>query len=207
MFAFASLYPFIVAAFAIELTPGPNMTYLAALGATQGRSAAFAAVLGVALGLFILGLVASVGPTAVVLQHPAVRTALPWVGAAYLCWLAFDGWRDSRRPAEDHLQRPERLAVYFRQGLITNLLNFKAALIFLTLVPATLPPDGSGWSAQVLLVLVYVVIATAVHASIAMGAGALKPYLVKGEWRRAAGWVFAVILVAIAAWLLIEGTK
>ena len=52
---------FLLASLLIELTPGPNMTWLAALGASRGRAAALAAVGGVALGLAFAGAVAGFG--------------------------------------------------------------------------------------------------------------------------------------------------
>lgn len=55
----ADLAGFALASVLIELTPGPNMTYLAVLSARQGRVSGYVAVLGVALGLAIMG-----GPSA-----------------------------------------------------------------------------------------------------------------------------------------------
>lgn len=55
-----------IAAFAltslvIELTPGPNMAWLALLSVERGRIAGLAATAGVALGLLLLGLAAGFG--------------------------------------------------------------------------------------------------------------------------------------------------
>ena len=61
-----TLLTFAVTCLVIELTPGPNMAYLAILSATKGRRAGFAATLGVALGLSIVGLAAALGLTALI---------------------------------------------------------------------------------------------------------------------------------------------
>src|ERR1700741_833391 len=88
------LIAFVLTSLIIEMTPGPNMAYLAVLGASRGRIAGFAAVLGVALGLALLGIVAGLGGGSFVLNNPAIYESLRWAGALYLCWLAFDSWRD-----------------------------------------------------------------------------------------------------------------
>ena len=61
-----TLLAFAVTCLVIELTPGPNMAYLAMLSATKGRRAGFAATLGVALGLLVIGLAAALGLTALI---------------------------------------------------------------------------------------------------------------------------------------------
>lgn len=61
-----SFLSFVLTCVIIELTPGPNMAYLAILSASYGRRAGFAAVLGVALGLGIVGIIAALGVAAVI---------------------------------------------------------------------------------------------------------------------------------------------
>ena len=70
------------------------MAYLAVLGASRGRLAGFCAVLGVAFGLALLGIAVGLGGGSLVLNNRVVYESLRWAGALYLCWLAFDGWRE-----------------------------------------------------------------------------------------------------------------
>src|SRR6476659_2444436 len=86
------LAAFILTSFIIEMTPGPNMAYLAVLGASRGRLAGFSAVLGVAF-VALLGIAVGLGGGSLVLNNRVVYESLRWAGALYLCWLAFDGWR------------------------------------------------------------------------------------------------------------------
>ncbi|MGL5010530.1 MAG: LysE family translocator, partial [Paracoccaceae bacterium] len=79
---------FTVAAVAIELTPGPNMVWLAIVAATDGRRAGYAAVAGVALGLAVIGVAAAYGLAALVAGSPVAYQVLRWAGVAYLLWLA-----------------------------------------------------------------------------------------------------------------------
>src|SRR3954470_21204618 len=128
------LVAFVLTSLIIEMTPGPNMAYLAVLSASRGRIAGFFAVLGVALGLALLGTAAWLGGGSLVLNNRVAYEGLRWAGALYLCWLAFDSWRDGRQPIET-VPVSQSHMVHFCRGLATNLLNPKAALFFISVVP------------------------------------------------------------------------
>ena len=194
------LLPFIVTSFAIELTPGPNMAYLAVLSVDRGRAAGLAAVAGVALGLLVLGLLAGFGLGTIVSQTRWLFELLRWGGVAYLLWLAWDSYRDAQRPL-DELPEGEKLKGFFTRGLVTNLLNPKAALFYVTVLPNFLVETSPKGAQSLALTLVYVAVATIVHAGIAVAGGSLQPILSSRQWRGRLGIVFAVLLVAVAIWL------
>ena len=200
------LIAFVLTSLIIEMTPGPNMAYLAVLGASRGRIAGFSAVLGVALGLALLGIAVGLGGGSLVLNNRLAYESLRWAGALYLCWLAFDSWRDSRQPIEA-LPLSRSSFVHFRRGFITNLLNPKAALFFIAVVPEFV--DGPAPSARELAILVsiYVAVATLVHGLIVVLAGGLRTFLAAPQRREMAGNFFAVLLVAIAIWLFVSGMR
>lgn len=196
----AALFSFAVASLLIELTPGPNMTYLAILAAARGRAPGLAAVGGVALGLALLGLLAVFGLGALVLEQPWLYQSLRWAGVAYLLYLAWEAWSDSRRPIAP-LDPDGNNWRYFRRGLITNLLNPKAALFYITVMPGFLTTTTV--RETVLFATAYVVVATGVHASVVLLAGSVQPLLTRPERRRVMGGVFAVLLIGIATWVAI----
>jgi threonine/homoserine/homoserine lactone efflux protein len=94
----SALVAFVLTSLIIEMTPGPNMAFLAVLGASRGRIAGLAAVLGVASGLALLGVVVGLGAGSLILNNRLVYESLRWAGALYLCWLAYDSWREGRQP-------------------------------------------------------------------------------------------------------------
>ena len=85
-----SLLAFVLTVTLIELTPGPNMGYLAVLAASAGRRAGLAATAGVAFGLLGIGIASSLGLAAIVAASNPLYEALRW--ALYLLWLAWQGW-------------------------------------------------------------------------------------------------------------------
>ena len=116
---------FALTATLIELTPGPNMAYLAIVAVSQGRKPGYAAAVGVSLGLAIVGIAAALGVAAAINASPLLYQVLRWGGVIYLFWLAYEGWRDANEEIE-HAPLGSSNMRYFRRGLITNLLNPKA---------------------------------------------------------------------------------
>src|SRR6476620_3219009 len=155
------LVAFILTSFIIEMPPGPNMAYLAVLGASRGRLAGFSAVLGVAL-VALLGIAVGIGGGSLVLNNRVVYESLRWAGALYLCWLAFDGWRAARKPIEAVPVSPSHF-IHFRRGFVTNLLTPKAAVFFIAVLPEFTQGPAPPARELALLVSVYVGIATLVH--------------------------------------------
>lgn len=191
---------FALTSLVIELTPGPNMAWLALLSVERGRLAGLAAVAGVALGLLALGLAASLGLGALVATNNWLYEALRWAGVAFLLYLAWDSYKESREPAEVRVNK-DGLVVFFRRGLVTNLLNPKAALFYVTVVPNFVQPNSSSTWQSLTLIGLYVLIATGVHAAIALAGGQLQPLFATDRARRVLGVVAAVLLVAIAVWV------
>jgi len=199
------LVAFILTSFIIEMTPGPNMAYLAVLGASRGRLAGFSAVLGVAF-VALLGIAVGLGGGSLVLNNRVVYESLRWAGALYLCWLAFDGWRAARKPIEAVPVSPSHF-IHFRRGFVTNRLTPKAAVFFIAVLPEFTQGPAPPARELALLVSVYVGIATLVHGLVVVPAGGLQMLFAAPQRRKMAGNIFAVLLLAIAVWLFVSGRR
>lgn len=186
----------------IELTPGPNMAYLAALTLANGRRAGLAAVAGVAMGLALIGLAAALGFAALVAASPLLWNALRWAGTAYLFYLAWETWREDKETSPAGMQGA---AVdrhrYFVRGFVTNVLNPKAALFYVAILPRFLPQDAS-LTDGLLLTGISVAVATVVHVAIVLLAATLHPLLSAPARLRKTRRALAIGLAAIALWFL-----
>lgn len=192
---------FALTAFIIELTPGPNMAYLAALSLSQGMRAGFSAVAGVALGLSVYGVAAALGLTAVIDRSRLLYEVLRWAGVAYLLWLAWEGWARERENSPSRAEEQHQPWPAFRRGLITNLLNPKAAVFYIAMLPEFIRDDGRTVLMQTLILSgIYVGIATAVHAAIVIMAGSLQNVVSTADRRLRVRRALALVLVAIAIW-------
>ncbi len=190
-------WSFVMASILIELTPGPNMTWLAVLGASRGRAIALAAVGGICVGLAIAGTVAGVGLTAILTQWPVLFQALRWIGTIYLFYLAWDAWRDAEKQNETFVGGAMRA---FQQGLITNILNPKAYLFY----AAVLPQFISGVMPVAFeitgLTTIYVLVATVIHSCIAVLSGTLAEFLKTSPKAVFIRKVLAVLIAIAAVW-------
>jgi threonine/homoserine/homoserine lactone efflux protein len=193
----AAIVPFALTSLLIELTPGPNMTYLALVSAQSGRRAGFAAVAGVAIGLAIIGVAAALGLSTVLAASPLAYAVLRWAGVVYLIYLSWDTWRDGR---EKNGPLVDSASQFFVRGLVTNLLNPKAMVFYVGVLPTFLNMDGDLIRQSVILALVYVLIATTVHVLIVALAGTVQPLLTSPKLRKRTAAVFALMLLGVALW-------
>jgi threonine/homoserine/homoserine lactone efflux protein len=199
------LVAFVLTSLIIEMTPGPNMAYLAVVSASRGRLAGFAAVLDVALGLAFLGIAVGLGGGSLVLSNRVIYESLRWAGVLYLCWLAFDSWREARQPIAT-VPVSRSYFIHFRRGFVANLLNPKAALFFIAVLPEFILGPASA-NELAILVSIYVGVATLVHGLIVVLASGLQAFLAAPQRREIAGNIFAILLLAIAIWLFVSGRR
>jgi threonine/homoserine/homoserine lactone efflux protein len=195
---------FVIASVLIELTPGPNMLYLTIVAATDGRRAGMATVAGVALGLGLVGVAAAYGLAAAITAVPLLRWALRWGGVAFLLWLAWDGWRAAGMGEAGPMTPAAPLLSRFRRGLVANLLNPKAALFYIAVLPGFVVPGGPVMPQVLFLTALYVAIATAIHAAIVAMAGSFRRWLEdpvrEGRLRR----ILSAGLALVALWFAWE---
>jgi threonine/homoserine/homoserine lactone efflux protein len=168
-------------ALGMVLTPGPNMIYLVSRSICQGPMAGLISLGGVALGFVFYMLCAAFGITALVFAVPYAYDALRLAGAAYLLWLAWQALQPGGRSAFEVKQLPQdsprRL---FLMGLVTNLLNPKAAMLYLSLLPQFIDPAaGNVFMQSIVLGLTQISISLAVNACIALAAGSIALLLIR----------------------------
>jgi threonine/homoserine/homoserine lactone efflux protein len=193
----ATILSFTLASFLIELTPGPNMTYLALVAASDGRRAGFMTVLGVALGLAVVGIVAAVGVSEMIQASNLLYEGLRWAGVVFLLYLAWEGWTSG---VDVTAQGERSHGRYFSRGLMTNLLNPKAAVFYVAVLPTFLDPGRPPLPQTIALTAIYVAVATAVHAAIVVLAGSLEPLLNDPRREVIARRSLSALLAAVALW-------
>jgi threonine/homoserine/homoserine lactone efflux protein len=192
---------FLLTSLIVELTPGPNMGTLASLTLHAGRRGGLAVVAGIALGLAIVGALAAFGLTALIADVPLAYQLLRWGGVLYMLYLAFDTWRDAGAEDAD-IENDNSL---FLRGLTINLLNPKAAVFYVAILPTFIDPArGSVLVQNLILVAIFVAVATTVHAAIVLLAARLRPVLVSGTGERRVRRLLAGAMVLIALWFAWE---
>jgi threonine/homoserine/homoserine lactone efflux protein len=175
---------FLGAALVLNLTPGPDMMYVAARSVSDGATAGIVAAFGVAGGLLLHVAALALGLAALLAAAPLAYTLIRVAGAIYLIAL---GLRLLLRPrgATPAARLPRAtLRTIFLQGVITNALNPKVALFFLAFLPQFVDPAGRPAALQFLLLgLLFNVQGTAVNVLVAMLASRGTAWLRSNEWR------------------------
>ncbi len=196
--------PFLVAVTLVELTPGPNMGYLAALSASEGRLAGFRAVLGVTLGLAIYMLLSVAGVAELIAAAPLAYAALRWAGVAYLLYLAWEAWRGAGETSPGHASGAGRAAPFWR-GLFANLLNPKAAVFYITLLPSFIVEGRAPfWVQASILGVAHITISFVVHSAIVIGAARAGALVADAGHAAPVRRGLALAIAAIALWLAWE---
>lgn len=203
----SSLLGIAAVALGLVLTPGPNMIYLVSRSITQGRAAGLVSLMGVAVGFFVYLLLATVGIAAVFALVPPVYTAIKLVGAVYLLWLAWNAVKPGGRSAFVPKQLPaDPRRKLFTMGLVTNLLNPKIAVLYVSLLPQFVDTSKDHVAAQILILgLTQITIALTVNSLIVITAGSVSRFLTsRPAWLRAQRYMMGTVLAALGIRIAVE---
>jgi threonine/homoserine/homoserine lactone efflux protein len=147
---------FAIAALLLIMMPGPDQVLITRNVVVGGRYGGLLTMLGGVLGLTVHAGVAALGLSALLLASATAFTVLKIVGAVYLLWLAVQmlrsAMRSGRTPlADEAVAAPLQRWAYLRQGFLSNALNPKVALFFVTFLPQFLSADSGSPRAEALL--------------------------------------------------------
>lgn len=195
---------FAFTALLIELTPGPNMVWLALLSARRGLKAGLAATLGILLGLGLLLLTVVLGIARLVEAYPGVAYAMSLAGIAFMVWLAWDAWREPQAETWSGSEARDGTLKAFRRGFIINILNAKAAIFFLTVLPNFVDRQANEGAQYIVLGALYLAIATAIHLVLVLGGERLGRIVRRQANSKHMRAISAMALVGVAIWMGIK---
>ena len=206
----AHLTGFALVALAMVLTPGPNMIYVISRSIAQGPAAGLVSVAGVALGFVVYIFSAAIGITALIFAVPIAYDALRFAGAAYLLWLAWQALRPGgTSPFAVRILPPDTVRKLFLMGFLTNLLNPKVAMLYLSLLPQFIDPDrGSVLAQSLALGAVQVSVSITCNSIIAIFAGSISRFLAAHPlWSKLQRWLMGTVLAGLAVNMAVEARR
>ena len=201
------LLTFALVALGMVLTPGPNMIYLVSRSISQGPQAGLISLGGVAVGFIFYVACAAFGITALLMAVPYAYDALRIGGALYLLYMAWQAIRPGgRSPFQVHDLPKSSPRQLFTMGLLTNLLNPKIAVMYVSLLPQFIQPDhGSVFTQSLALGMTQVVISLSVNALIAIMAGSIAGFLAgRPLWMAVQRWLMGTVLAGLAVRMLVD---
>lgn len=157
-----SLIAFVGAAAVVIVAPGMDTALVLRTAAVEGPRRGLQATLGIALGCLVRGASVALGLSAVLTASHTAYTLIKWSGAAYLAYL---GLRMLIRPRENlapsRAEPQERDAggalIALRRGLLTNLLNPKCGVFYVSFLPMFVPSGYAVAPIIFMLALIHVV--------------------------------------------------
>ncbi len=200
----APLAIFVVAALALNISPGPDMLYVIARSLEHGRRAGIVSALGIGAGTLVHMFVTAVGLSAILLSSPIAYELIRYVGAAYLAYLGIrmllakaSNEADEKKSASTN--NDLNLRRVFRQGATTNILNPKVALFFLAFLPQFVDQSKGSVPVQIILFgLLFDTSGTSVNIIVAALAGRFSESMKNHSgFRRFQKLVPAAILIAL----------
>ncbi len=187
----------------LTVTPGPDMALVLRNGISGGSRAAWRTGLGCCAGIAVHATFAVVGLSALLVASATAFTVVKLAGAAYLVYLGVGTLLSSRKPtqtADEQGAEPATTAAGlspFRQGLVTNLLNPKIAVLFLTLIPQFVSPGERAFQTTTTLAVVFLATAVVWWGVFSLAVGGLGRVLSRESVRRVLDRVTGTVLVAL----------
>lgn len=201
----AVLSAFTLAALALTITPGPDMTLFLGRALTQGRAAGMAAMLGAATGVVIHTLLAAFGISALIQASPDGFFLLKAAGALYLMWLAVQAVREGSSFALNaETQKKNSLLSNWLTGIGINLLNPKIVIFFITFLPQFVTTtDPNAAAKMIFLGFYFIAIAVFCCTFMIIAVDRLSETLKRNpKITRVIDWIFAGVFSAFAVRIL-----
>ena len=193
---------FALAALVLVISPGPNMIYLISRSITQGRKAGIISLAGVICGFLFHIVMVSFGLTAILFAVPLAYTTLKTLGVIYLLYLAYQSIKPNGKNIFDIKKdlpedKPGKL---FSIGFLTNVLNPKVAVFYLSFFPQFIKPEyGSVMTQSLQLGAVQVLVSFSVNFIIVLTASRVAIFFAKKpSWVKAQKWFMASVLTGLA---------
>ena len=204
MLSIETLITFFTASILLGLAPGPDNIFVLTQSALRGRGPGLIVMLGLCTGLIVHTLAVALG-VAIIFQTSAIAfSALKFVGAGYLVYLAWQAFRASAAKIEG---APDGIVNYrklYCRGIIMNITNPKVSIFFLAFLPQFADPARGPVAFQLLLLGGLFIIATiVVFGGIALLAGTLGQWLNRSDrtqkiLNKVAGTVFLGLALKLA---------
>ncbi|MBD2100573.1 LysE family translocator [Leptolyngbya sp. FACHB-261] len=195
----ATLIVFCLAVLALLATPGPDMLYVIARSAGQGRMAGMVSVLGLCAGDLVHIFAAAVGLSTLLMTSALAYKIIKYVGAAYLVYLGLRMLISREERAEFQASSGDNFLKIFAQGALSSMLNPKVALFFLSFLPQFIDPAKGQVLGQIIaLSFAWLLISLLAYTSLAMVAGTFSHWLRgRSSFARFQKWLTGSILVGL----------
>ncbi|MGF7150024.1 threonine/homoserine/homoserine lactone efflux protein [Sphingomonas zeicaulis] len=195
-----TLLAFLGTATILTMAPGLDTAMVLRTAAAEGPRHGAAAAFGIGLGCLCWGSAAAFGVGTLFAALPMLFLALKWAGAAYLGWLGVNLLLAPRRAfsaAGAVARGAPTLGQAAGRGFMTNILNPKVGLFYLTLLPQFVPAGDDASGSALTLALTHVAIATSWFILLAVATGLIRPALQRPQVMTGLDRVTGMVLILL----------
>ncbi|MCR8866996.1 LysE family translocator [Priestia megaterium] len=158
-----NFYLFVITCVFLVILPGPDTAIMTKNTLTVGKQGGFKTMLGICCALSIHTLTAIVGLSAIIAKSALLFSIFKYVGAVYLIYLGVKSlWtlrnKEKAEITETVAKNKHKNKSSFKQGFLTNLLNPKIAVFFLTFLPQFVNPGSRTFMSFLILGITYIVL-------------------------------------------------
>ncbi len=211
MIPFTETLYFALAALVLVISPGPNMIYLISRSISQGKKAGLISLAGVICGFLFHIIMVSFGLTAILFAVPIAYSTLKILGVIYLLYLAFQAIKPNSKSIFERnknlsIDKPRKL---FSIGFLTNVLNPKVAVFYLSFFPQFIKQEyGSIMIQSLQLGITQMIVSFSVNFIIVLTAAKVSLFFARNPtWVKAQKWFMASVLSALAVKMALTNAK
>ncbi|MFE7721742.1 LysE family translocator [Nocardia rhizosphaerihabitans] len=207
---FAAVLSFTLAAIVLVLLPGPDTLVVVRSLVRGGRSAGIRTASGVLCGLAVWVVAAVLGLSALLRASEIGYEALELVGACYLVWIGVQSLKALRQPvdvatgAAAGSTAPLDRVGNFGAGFLTDILNPKIGVLFVTFLPGFVPDGYSAMWTTLGLGAVYIALTALYCAALVVASGSISTWMQTARIRRRIDAITGVVLVGFGVRLATE---
>jgi threonine/homoserine/homoserine lactone efflux protein len=176
---------FAVVAALVTVTPGLDTMLVLRTTVSGGRRVGYLGAVGISTGCLAWAVASAAGLTALLAASHLAFQAVRVAGACYLLWLGAHAlWRSRRGGAPEAVDEAVSRGAAFRTGLVTNLLNPKIGVFYMSLLPQFVPHGASMFWTSLLFSSIHVVEGLLWFAFVVVAAGAARRVLARPGVKR-----------------------
>jgi len=204
MLPIETIITFFTASVLLALAPGPDNVFVLTQSALHGRTAGLVVMLGLCTGLIVHSAACAVGVAAIFQTSTAAFSALKFLGAGYLLYLAWQAFRVKATNMSPGPNSKVDRGKLYRRGIIMNVTNPKVSIFFLAFLPQFADPARGPVTVQIMLLGGLFILATIfVFGGVALSAGTLRQLFSRSNrvqiaLNRMAGVVFVGLALKLA---------
>ncbi|AJI25762.1 integral membrane TerC family protein [Priestia megaterium] len=201
-----NFYLFVITCVFLIILPGPDTAIMTKNTLTVGKQGGFKTMIGICCALSIHTLTAIVGLSAIIAKSALLFSIFKYIGAVYLIYLGIKSlWTlRNQETTETVVKIKYKNTSSFKQGFLTNLLNPKIAVFFLTFLPQFVNPGSHTFMPFLILGMTYIVLTIVWYLFYIYLLNQISAFMKKPKTQKAIEGITGTILIGFGIKLALE---